>query len=104
MWNGNSLKAVVAASFIGMAASAEAADRKISLTLPYGETVSIDCSKLGPRGELTLEFLGQFDPHHPVHGNPRSSDREETGRAIMHLKSHGITPEQIGSVLDYCRS
>lgn len=59
-------------------------------------TVPIDCDLLGPYGQKTIEFVRQFD----VFGH---LDHETSiPRAEQHLSLHGIYPDKVDAVREYC--
>lgn len=58
--------------------------------------IPVDCDLLGPAGQKTLDFVKQFG----VWGHiEREADIESAER---HLRIHGITPERIETVRQYC--
>lgn len=58
--------------------------------------IPIDCDLLGPNGQKTLDFVKQFGVWgHITHEN-------DIDRAERHLRIHGIAPERIEAVRQYC--
>ena len=58
--------------------------------------VGVDCDLLGPEGQKTLEFVKQFG----IWGH--ITHETDIGRAERHLRNHGITPDKIENVRQYC--